>query len=108
MTAIMPFQENETNHSGGRTATTGLTATRWRLVLTGATIVVGARAIFLLLLANASARTATTRLTVRHDVITPRTSTKRLIARHTIAWSKLNFQLDDLVPLLICPIALRY
>ncbi|MFZ1246975.1 MAG: hypothetical protein WAR41_18090 [Azonexus sp.] len=106
MTAIMPLQENETSKSGGRTATTGLTTSGLRLVLTWAAIVIRARAIFLLLLANATASIATTRLAVRHDIVASGIPAKRLIARHSVSGSKLDFQLDDFVPLLIRSITL--
>ena len=71
-----------------------------------AAIVIRARAIFLLLLANATASIATTRLAVRHDIVASGIPAKRLIARHSVSGSKLDFQLDDFVPLLIGAITL--
>jgi len=99
MTAIMPLQENETNQSGGCSATAGL-----RFVLALSAIVVGAGAMFLLLLPLAAARGVASGLAVLHAAPTG-ISAQRFVAGHAIAWGKLDLKLDDFVPLLVCPIA---
>lgn len=96
----MPFQENETSSSGGSPATTATL----RLVLARTAIVVGARAMLLLLLAWATT-CISTGLAMLHIVAT-RISAKRLVAGNAVTGSKLDFQLDDFVPLLIGSIAL--
>jgi hypothetical protein len=95
MPAIMPFQENETSRSGRSAATTA----SLRLVLTRPAIVVGARAMFLLLLARGSAGISAG-FAMLHVTATW-ISSQRLIAGDTVARRKLDFQLDDFVPLLI-------
>jgi hypothetical protein len=102
MTAIMPFQENETSRSGGSATTTaGL-----RLVLARPAIVVGAWTMLLLLLAKAAAGAGiAARLAMLH-VAAARTATKRLVAGNTVTGSELDFQLDDFVPLLVGSITL--
>jgi len=100
----MPFQENETSRSGGRTAATACL----RLVRARPAIVVGARAMFLLRLAGATSSIAagiTTGLAMLH-VAAARITAKRLISRDTVARRKLDFQLDDFVPLLVGAITL--
>lgn len=95
----MPVQENETSDSGRIAATTGL-----RLVLTRPAIIVGARPVLFLLL---TATTASSTLLAVLGVATPRrTTAMRFIAGDTVTWSKLDFQLDDFVPLLVGAITL--
>jgi hypothetical protein len=102
MTAIMPLQKNETSRSGsGSAATTACL----RLVLARAAIVVGARAMLLLLLAKAATACISTGFALLHVAATG-IATKRFIGGDAIARSKLDFQLDDFVPMLICSITL--
>lgn len=96
----MPVQENETSDSGRIAATTGL-----RLVLTRPAIIVGARPVLFLLLTAAT--TASSTLLAVLGVATPRrTTAMRFIAGDTVTWRKLDFQLDDFVPLLVGAITL--
>jgi len=97
----MPRQENETSRSGSRSTatTTGL-----RLVLAWPAIVVGAWAMFFLLLAKATSSISAW-LAVLH-VATPRIAAKRLITGNTVTRRELDFQLDDFIPLLIGSIPL--
>ncbi|HQX85700.1 MAG TPA: hypothetical protein PKV23_09440, partial [Aestuariivirga sp.] len=97
MTAIMPLQGFETNHSGW------IAATGLRLVRARPTIVVGARAMLLLLPTNTSATTTgpATRLAVRHGVAALTAATVGFIAGDTVTRSELNFELDDFVPLFV-------
>jgi hypothetical protein len=101
MTAIMPRQENETSRSGSRSTAT---ATGLRLVRAWPAIVVSARAMFFLLLANATTSISAW-LAVLHIVATW-IAAKRLISGNTVARRELDFQLDDFIPLLIGSIPL--
>ena len=98
----MPLHENETSRSGGRSATTA----SLRLVLERPAIVVGTRTMFLLLLTNASASAGISAGFAMLHVTAAWIAAKRLIAGNTVAGSKLDFQLDDFVPLLIGAITL--
>lgn len=97
----MPVQENETSDSGRIAATTGL-----RLVLTRPAIIVGARPMLFLLLTTTTTATSSTLLAVLGVATPRRTTAMRFIAGDTVTWSKLDFQLDDFVPLLVGAITL--
>ncbi|TXT25047.1 MAG: hypothetical protein FD131_4747 [Rhodocyclaceae bacterium] len=98
----MPLQKNETSRSGGSATATACL----RLVLARSAIIVGTRAMFLLLLTNtATGAGIAARLAMLH-VAAAWIAAKRLISGNTVTRSELDFQLDDFVPLLVGSITL--
>lgn len=67
-------------------------------------IVVRAGAMLFLRLTGNTART-TGRLAVESGITSGRAG--RLVAGNTVAWGKLDFQLDDFIPLLVGAVTLR-
>jgi hypothetical protein len=100
MPAILPLQANETSRSDGSAATTA----SLRFVRARATIVVGARAMLLLRLPRATARISTW-LAMLY-VVAAGVTTLLLVAGNSVSWRKLDFQLNDFIPLLIASISL--